>query len=66
MLGLILMAVVGTTIWDTIMRDHENEEAEDTVSKDWETTEEDYTLVDSGIRISVKFLSDKKQRKTRR
>lgn len=65
MLGLILMAVVGTTIWETLVEDHEieHEEAEDTVSEDWETSEENeeetYTLVDSGIRVSVEFLSDK-------
>lgn len=70
-LGLILMAVVGNTIWNTIARDHEHEEAEaeldeDEVGTKDEDEEEHYTLVDSGIRVSVKFLSNEEQRKTRR
>lgn len=55
-LGLIMMAVVGTTIWDTIVRDHD-ECIEAEVEEEEE--EETYTLVDSGVRVSVKFLSDK-------
>ena len=64
---LTLMAVVGTTIWETIVKNHEIEHEEAEAEKEDEKEEEtDYTLVDSGVRISVRFLSDEKQRKARR